>query len=396
MKRLSRVYLYIILIIMLVAVSLFGGCYNRTVFYYGDGNTPNTTPQAEVKELSESLSQLSGASVKVNTVENAGSVKSITEVTSMVANSVVELNVTAQGSAASGSGILFATSDTKYYILTNHHVIEGATTVKCVLTDGTEKTATVVASDADSDIGVVTIGKTGVDGEKYKSVVIPSDDYKIRVGDTAIAIGNPLGTLGGTVTAGIVSALDRQVSVEGVTMTLLQTDASINQGNSGGGLFDAYGQLIGVVNAKMMASGIEGLGFAIPVKTAVSVASDLITKGYVSGRPMIGVNLLELNSSDKRVNFLLELSEDDYDEWNGYLRSTGNALGLYVYKVTNEASGLKVGDYIVSADGTQVATRNEFGTILAGHKVGDNMTIVVKRGGKNVTVVVKLIEKTAS
>lgn len=398
MKNLNRKsIIYITIAIMLIAVFSLSGCFISDRLYYGgeddpSGTVPNENPSS-LKTLAQSLQTLEEENITVNTVEN-GTIKTIAEVAESVSDSIVKLTATTSSGTGVGSGVLFATDDTKYYIITNHHVIEDANSVSCELTDGTEVSATVIASDPNNDIGVVTILKNGVDTNKYKTVIIPSDEYKIRVGDTAIAIGNPLGTLGGTVTSGIISALDRQIEVEGVTMTLLQTDAAINQGNSGGGLFDAYGQLIGIVNAKMMASGIEGLGFAIPIKTAMSTACELITNGYVSGRPLIGITVIELNSRDKMFNFMLELKEDELVSWQSYFKSTGNALGLYVYDVTNVESGLQIGDYIIKANGVSVTTQDGLSNQLGKFKAGDSMTLEVKRAGQTVSVVVKLIERT--
>jgi serine protease Do len=277
--------------------------------------------------------------------------------------------------------------------MTNNHVIDGGTNIKVELTDGTIKNATIVASDKNTDIGVITIPKIGIDSAKYKTVIIPSDSYEVRVGDTAIAIGNSLGKLGGTVTAGIVSAFDRDVTIGEVSMKLMQTDAALNQGNSGGGLFDSYGQLIGVVNSKIVNTGIEGLGFAVPVKIALSTACDLITKGYVSGRPMIGVTIREVNSKAKRENFLQTLEGEELTKWQGYFSASNNALGLYVAEVTNVASGLKEGDYLVSFEGKSVIIQDDLSNLLLKQKAGDVVSIVVKRNGTIISLNVELLDR---
>lgn len=402
MNNNRKSYIYIILSILIVVAFTLGGCFNPERLYYDKDDTDgvSSTPSGTLPEntptqtIADVVQTLADKKITLNTVEN-NTLKTISEVVSSVADSIVKLTASSKSGTGVGSGVLFATDDTKYYIITNHHVIEGATSVVCKLTDGTEINASVVASDPNNDIGVLTVAKENVNTERYKTVTIPSDEYSLRVGDTAIAIGNPLGTLGGTVTSGIVSALDRQIDVEGVTMTLLQTDAAINQGNSGGGLFDAYGQLIGIVNAKMMATGIEGLGFAIPVKTAMSTACELITNGYVSGRPLIGITALELNSRDKMLDFLLGIEEDEVlQKWKSYFKGTGNALGLYVYDVTNTASGLQVGDYIIKANGVSVTTQEALSNQLSKFKAGDDMTMEVKREGTTISLVVKLLEKT--
>lgn len=385
---------------MLIVATLFTSGCTGLFFFPNSSSLPigeETVNNVQVKTLAESVQTLSKQNVVVNSVDNSNANYTVSETASLVADSVVEIKVTLSSGSAAGSGVLIATDDTRYYIVTNHHVIDGAKSISIKLTDGSSHLATKVASDAEVDIGVITILKTGIDSNKYKPATIPSDLYAIRVGDTAIAIGNPLGTLGGTVTSGIVSALDRQISVDGVQMNLLQTDAAINKGNSGGGLFDAHAQLIGIVNAKMMAEGIEGLGFAIPVKIAMSAVCDLITKGYVSGRPTIGITVLELNSTLKMNSFLNnELNtEEEKTLWQTYFNYTSKALGLYISEVSNVESGLKVGDYIMKLDGIAVVERNKFNTIVSSKKIGDKLTIIVKRQGINQTIDVTLIERGA-
>lgn len=400
MKKRKSIKLSVILVLVVIlATALCSGCNFEYSGIFGGLDLPSgsTPPTSQVRKLSTSIELLSQKGITVNSVSISGGPYTVAEVAQKVSDSIVNLTVNTANSTSAGSGVLFGTDDTKYYIITNNHVIEGGVTVSCELTDGTVKSATIVASDADTDIGVITIPKSGIDSAKYKTVTIPNDEYEVRVGDTAIAIGNSLGELGGTVTSGIVSALDRQINVEGVTMSLMQTDAAINQGNSGGGLFDAYGQLIGIVNAKMMSTGIEGLGFAIPVDLAVSTACDLIIKGYVSGRPMIGVMIREVNSKAKMQEFIDSLSEDTAEQnaWKSYFASTGNALGLYVADVTNTASGLKKGDYVISFAGKSVITQDDLSDLLAKQKAGDSVSIVVKRNGTRVSLLVELLEKTA-
>ncbi len=408
MKKVKFKYLVIVLVLIfsLLLTSTLVGC--DALLYYGNlfdtsntgnggGNNSSTTAPSvpEVRSLSESMQILEDNDITVNSVDNQDGPYTVAEVVQKVSDSIVNIAVSTGSGLSAGSGVLFATDDEKYYVVTNNHVIEGGTKVVCELTDGTQKTATVVASDESTDIGVITITKTGIDATKYKTVTIPNDEYEVRVGDTAIAIGNSLGELGGTVTSGIVSALDRQITVEGNSMFLMQTDTAINQGNSGGGLFDAHAQLIGIVNAKIMSTGIEGLGFAIPVKTAVATACDLITKGYVSGRPAIGVMISELNSKDRIDQYLASLDGEDYTKWSTYFNYTNKALGLYVVSVTNADSGLQVGDYVMSFGNKSVITQNELSAELAKKKIGDSVIITVKRKGQIKSLSVTLIEKTA-
>ena len=203
---------------------------------------------------------------------------SVAEIASIAAPSVVEIRtkgtVIVRGRSyaveGAGSGVILTKDG---YIVTNHHVIDGAETITVKLSDGTAYDAVLMGSDATMDIAVLRIAATAL------PVATLGQSAKLIVGDTAVAIGNPLGELGGTVTQGIISSLDRQIDLDGNTMDLLQTDASINPGNSGGGLFNAQGQLIGIVVAKSSGSGLEGLGFAIPIDHVKTLIETLITNG---------------------------------------------------------------------------------------------------------------------
>jgi serine protease Do len=203
----------------------------------------------------------------------------IPEIVALTADSVVEIyteTVVNDGrfgqyvTEGAGSGVIFSSDG---YIVTNNHVIDGAQKITVRLRNGDEYEATLIGSDSKTDLAVLKIKETGL-----QSVVFGDSD-KLVVGELVVAIGNPLGKLGGTVTEGIISALSREVSVDGKMMNLLQISAAVNPGNSGGGLFNSYGELIGIVNAKSSGSGIEGLGFAIPVNIVKAVIEDLIKLG---------------------------------------------------------------------------------------------------------------------
>ena len=215
-----------------------------------------------------------------------GSVLSVVE---KCAASVVEIITTPYSNAIStvsgaGSGVIIGEdeSGTGSYIVTNNHVIEGNFTVITVRTvDGKEYTAEVIGTDWQSDLAVLRIEKTGL----TKAIWAESD---VALGQSIVAIGNPLGSLGGSVSRGIISGVERTITVESVPMNLLQIDAAINPGNSGGGLFDLNGNLVGIVNAKSVATAVEGIGFAIPADHAVKIVTELCEKGYVSGRVELG------------------------------------------------------------------------------------------------------------
>ena len=305
---------------------------------------------------------------------------SISDVVSMVADSVVEITTEQMvgGSyfsqwveSGAGSGVILSEDG---YIITNNHVIEGASNIKVTLHDKTQYDATLVGADATTDIAVIKIAASGL------TPAVLGDSSTLAVGETAIAIGNPLGSLGGTVTSGIISALDRDITVEGQTMRLLQTSAAISPGNSGGGLFNAQGELIGIVNAKSSDSESEGLGFAIPINTAKQVAEDLINSGYVTGRPALGITVLNVNSAQMAMQY-------------GF-----NALGVYIYQVNEgsgaAAAGLQPGDRIVIIDGTEVSDSSDVTNVVQQKQVGDTVNLQVARDGEILSFDVVLGEQS--
>ena len=272
-------------------------------------------------------------------------------------------------SQGAGSGVVFSADG---YIMTNHHVIDGAQTITVTLRNGSSYPASIVGDDSMTDLALLKIDATGL----TPAVIGNSDNLK--VGQTAIAIGNPLGQLGGTVTSGIVSALDREIEIDGQTMNLLQTSAAINPGNSGGGLFDDDGNLIGIVNAKSSGSDIEGLGFAIPVNTVLDVFTDLREYGYVTGRVSLGVSVLSITNAQTAWMYGV------------------NETGLYITRVENGSdaanAGLKSGDKIVSFNGKEIQSETELAAELKNCSVGDTVTMVVRRGGNDHTVSITLSE----
>lgn len=207
---------------------------------------------------------------------SANGTRTISDVVDEVADSVVEINCTVRvqniwgqkyTATSAGSGVIISEDGT---IVTNYHVIAGATKITVRMRDGSELEASVIGYDSNNDIAVIKITADNLTAATF------GDSDALKVGQTAIVIGNPLGTLGGTVTDGIISALDRDIEIEGVTMRLLQTNASINSGNSGGGMFDLDGRLVGIVNAKTTGNNVEGLGFAIPANTALEVITKIL------------------------------------------------------------------------------------------------------------------------
>ena len=281
-----------------------------------------------------------------------------------------------QVESGAGSGVIISSDG---YILTCAHVVSGASQITVTIGD-TDYTATVVGEDDTSDVAVLKIDATGL------TPATVGDSDSLSVGDSVLAVGNPLGELGGTVTSGIVSALNRSVTIQGSsstnTMSLIQMDASVSPGNSGGGLFNMNGELIGLVNAKSSSSDAEGLGFAIPINDAIQVAQDLLENGYVSGRPYMGITYIAVTDAQTAAQFNV------------------NAYGVYVVDVVQggpaDKAGLKVGDRIVSIDGTEIAQKDDLGTLMQQHTAGDALSITVARDGQMQTVSLTLGEKNAS
>lgn len=302
----------------------------------------------------------SGSSASaVNTSAGASTTSQIVEKT---ANSVVEITtetVTTGNffqqyvSQGAGSGVIISEDG---YILTNEHVIEGASTVTVRTKDGTSYTAKVIGEDEKLDIALIKIDASGLSAATF------GDSSQIQVGDYAVAIGNPLGKLGGTVTDGIISALDRDVTIGGETRRLLQTNAAINPGNSGGALFNANGELIGIVCAKASSSSseVEGLGFAIPINDVLDILNDLKQYGYVQGRIDLGMTLTDVVSG------------------------SGYQPGCYVQEVDSgsaaQTAGFKNGDLITKVNGKEVSSSSEVMGIIEELKVGDTVTFTVTRG----------------
>ena len=281
-----------------------------------------------------------------------------------------------QVESGAGSGVIISSDG---YILTCAHVVDGASSITVTIGDK-DYTATLVGEDTTSDIAVIKIDADGL----TPATVGNSDSLK--VGQSVMAVGNPLGELGGTVTGGMISALNRSVTIQGSssvnTMSLIQMDASVSPGNSGGGLFNMNGELIGIVNAKSSSSDAEGLGFAIPINDAIKVAQELLENGYVTGRPYLGITYLAVEDAQTAAQLGV------------------NAYGVYVVEVVKggpaEKAGLQAGDRIVSVDGTEIATKDDLGTLMQKHAAGDTLSITIAREGQMQTINVTLGEKTAS
>lgn len=298
--------------------------------------------------------------------QDSSTIKSVVE---QCANSVVEIQTESVTngsnpfqqyvSSGAGSGVILTQDG---YIVTNHHVIEDANSITVRTRSGDEYNASLVGSDEQSDLAVLKIDATGL------TPAVLGDSTTLEVGDLAIAIGNPLGELGGSVTSGIISALDREMTIDGQTMTLLQTDAAVNPGNSGGGLFNANGDLIGIVNAKSSGENVEGIGFAIPISTATDIIDELIANGEVTSRPTLGVSLY--NVEDEATASQLGV----------------DSTGVYIVQIVDggaaDNAGLRSGDRIVSVDGSEVSSASDVRAALNKHKIGESISITVERNGQ--------------
>ena len=255
-----------------------------------------------------------------------------------------------------GSGIIISESG---YIVTNEHVIEGATDISVILNTGEEYTATLVGSDTKTDLAVLKI-EANVD----LNPAVLGDSTQTQVGELAVAIGNPLGQeLAGTTTAGIVSAVNRTMTVDNRTYSLIQTDAAINSGNSGGALINQYGEVIGINSVKIESTGVEGIGFAIAISEAKPIIEELMSNGYVT-RPLVGITINETPYG---------LFIDSVEEGSGA-----------------EAAGLQARDMIISVDDQEVSRTEEINNIRDTKQPGDTMKFTIARNGQYMDVDVVL------
>lgn len=367
-KKAAAVFMALCIVVA-GSVGIGGG-----ILGYRLGNQNNNT-------TSSGLNLNQGGTPATPTASN-GSELSIAEIVAKAQNSVVEIvtegvvtnNFMQQFiQQGAGSGIII---DANGYIVTNNHVIDGADKITVTLKSGESYNATLIGTDSETDVALIKIDATNLQPATL------GDSSTLQVGETAVAIGNPLGQLGGTVTNGIVSALDRQITIDGQTMNLLQTNAAINPGNSGGGLFNGNGELIGMVVAKSSSAedgtAVEGLGFAIPVNTVKEVAKQLQQYGYVKGRVQLGVSLLDITTVQQAMMYRV------------------GQPGVYIQQVTAdgaaEKAGLQIGDCILSVEGTDVSTADEVKAVLQNYNVGDTILITVLRNNREVTAEVTLQE----
>ena len=368
-------FLLIAVIVLIGAVTLLGAM-NIHMFRQLKGNTPKETLDISISHeennsaTAPSLLDLdksgdpvslatSPASVENVVTEGAMSLQDIYETT---IHSVVSIRCSHRGGSSTGTGVVL-TSDG--YIVTNAHVVEGAHSITIRFHNDMEQDAELVGTDDISDLAVLW-----VDADDLSFAQL-GDSSVLRVGDAVVAIGDPLGEeLRGSMTDGIVSAINRDVNVEGRVMNLIQTNAALNSGNSGGPLINCYGQVIGINTMKMgdsmSVAGVEGLGFAIPSNTVHEIVNQLISQGFVSGRPYIGIEGEGVSSF--------------------YQFYYGLPYGLYITKVESgspaDKAGLQAGDILLTVGDTRISGVADYESALYGYEPGDTLNIVIYRSGR--------------
>lgn len=378
-NKMARILVATVAVCTVASLALGGVGGALVTNYLLQNNTVSS--RSSLNSGSDSSASSGSGTVYTNSSGTDGAL-SVSDIVNKVGDSVVAIDVsTSSGefkdipssSSSSGSGVIISSDG---YIVTNNHVVSGGNTIKVYLKNGDSYDAKIIGTDKTTDLALLKIEATDLIFAQF------GDSSTLQVGETAVAIGNPLGLLHGTATTGIISALDRELTIDNETMNLLQTDASISPGNSGGGLFNGKGELIGIVNAKSSAQYAEGIGFAIPINDVKPVVEALKENGYVTGRPVIGVSMIDISTQAMANMYRVD------------------RLGTYVYDVEDDGpaaqAGLQSGDCIVSVNGQNVSTSAEVSQIVKESSVGDKMTFVVYRQDRQMTITVTVGEKTST
>ena len=298
------------------------------------------------------------------------------EVYASTVNSVVSINTTATAgtnifgqtveTASAGSGFIISSDG---YIVTNYHVVKGATSVKVTLYSGDTYDATVIGGDSDYDVAVIKINASGL------PAVTLGNSADVNVGDTVLAIGNPLGELTFSMSQGIVSCCDRAINVDGTPFNMIQVDASINPGNSGGPLVNLYGEVVGIVSAKYSSysnTTVEGLGFAIPISDVRAIITDIIENGQVTGKAYLAIKAGTM-TEQMAAQYDIDITE-----------------GVFVYSTESggagEKAGLQLGDVITKLNDTTITSMTDLTMAKKGYKAGDTVTLTVYRSGEYITL----------
>lgn len=365
------------LIALCLVCALLGGFGGGFAVYLGGGGASSTTLYTGTRTPVELQSVSTDTQEKMSVSEvYANYVNSCVGITvDIVSTNFFGQTVT---SAAAGSGFVITEDG---YIITNYHVIDNANTINVTFVDGTSYPAKLIGGDADNDIAVIKIEAEGL------TPVILGDSQNMYVGETVVTIGNPLGELTFSLSDGVVSALDRSITVsDGKKMTMLQTNCTINSGNSGGPLFNLYGEVIGIVSAKYSSSGdvytntasVEGLGFAIPMNNVKDKITDLIEKGYVTGKPYLGISVQTVDST--------------------VVAQYGIPAGARVVyaepSLCAAKAGIQEGDIITKVGDVTVISNSELIDAKNTYKAGDEVKFTIYRNGELLEVTVKLDEQT--
>ena len=342
----------------------------------GDGETtvPSVPDEAFSGPYGQATVQLNPSPQGVENVTQEGGL-SLQAIYEKCSPSTVSILCTLPRGTATGSGVVLSANG---YVITNYHVVEGATAVSVLFSDGRELQARMVGGDKLSDLAVLLVDAQDLVPAEF------GDSDSLRVGDTVVAIGDPLGVeLRGTMTDGIVSAINRDLTTDGRTLTLIQTNAALNSGNSGGPLINCYGQVVGINTMKIgdyvNYAGVEGLGFAIPSTTVKLIVDQLISQGYVSGRPELGIQGV------------------DVPEFYQYYHRM--PAGVYVNAIAvgsdAQAKGIQVKDIILAVAGQRVTSTEEIETVLYDFKPGDTVEVVIYRAGQQYRVDIILGESVS-
>lgn len=386
-KKEKKPKMWVTAVCSALAASIFtAGVFGSAMYLTLKKATPSQQNQTALSTVAEQQDGSSNSEAQLASYKNGKKVLTVPEIAEQVGPSVVGvINKTTVSSQkyydpfsgryfyssdpsqdgetveqGSGSGIIFQDDG---YIVTNQHVIDGASEISVILNTGEEFSAKVVGQDTKTDLAVLKIDS----GDTKLTAAVLGDSTSVQVGELAVAIGNPMGQeFSGSVTAGIISAVNRTMTIENRTYNLLQTDAAINSGNSGGALINQYGEVIGINSVKLSTTGVEGMGFAIAISEAKPIIDDLMASGYVTGRPLVGVSIKD----------------------TGY--------GLFIASVTKgsgaEEAGLKPYDMILEVDGQKVSSTTEVNAIRDKKKAGDYLTFKVLRDGEKIEMQVRLME----
>ena len=382
-----KTYIALVLITSIISSSIVGG-----ILYSSFSAKLNSQAAAQTSSALFTDNGNSAQAVKTGTTSSSnGNMYSAVDIAKKVGPSIVGVRMTVtssisqyfrggnqqQDSTSEGSGIIISSDG---YIMTNYHVVEYAdpksgvssqALLEVFLPDGKQAQAKFIGGDDENDLAVIKVNLTNL------PVAELGDSSKLEVGEPAVAIGNPLGMeFAGSVTVGVISALNRQVETEDKTLNLIQTDAAINPGNSGGALVNSKGQVIGINTVKISETGVEGLGFAIPVNDAKPIVQQLVKYGYVKGRPFIGISGQEIT----------QVMSARY----------GLPVGIYIVDVTSgsgaQKAGIEKGDVLVSLAGKAVKTMSDVNTIKKGYKAGDTVDAVIVRNDSKINVKITFSE----